>query len=188
MNLEGFQPKKVCLIVIDPQEKLLAKIHRAEEVVAQCAMIIHCFRELGVHVIPCTQYAKGLGPYAPLVEEAVVGLPRYDKITFNALKDPNIADTVNALPKEVELFALIGVETHICVYQSALSLLEKGKKVWIISDAVSSRKFEHHQEGLAQLRAEGAAAGPAEMLLYAMLGRAGTPEFKKILPYIIDQK
>lgn len=187
MRLEYFQPERVCLMVIDPQEKLMAKIHRAEAVAAQCAMMIRCFRELGLPILACTQYAKGLGPYGPLLEEATAGLRRYDKITFNVLGNEEIAAAVADLPETVDLFVLIGVETHICVYQSALALLERGKQVWIASDAVSSRKLEHHQEGLAQLRAEGAAVGSAEMLLYAMLGEAGTPEFKKILPHIVAQ-
>ncbi|PIE72859.1 MAG: isochorismatase [Deltaproteobacteria bacterium] len=187
MKLEQFQKERVCLIVVDPQEKLMAKIHRAEEVAARCAMVIHCFRELELPVIACTQYEKGLGPYGALVEEAVAGLPRYDKMTFSVMGDESVVAAVAALPETVDLFVLVGVETHVCVYQSALSFLERGKKVWVVTDAVSSTRPELHAEGIAQLRREGVAAGPAEMLLFALLGRAGTPEFKKILPYIVGQ-
>ncbi len=187
MRLEQFSPEKVCLVVIDPQERLMAKIDRAEEVIARCVMMVRCFRQLGAYILPCTQYQKGLGTYPLALEKAVAGLPRYDKITFNILGDEQIASTVAGLPKQIETFALVGVETHICVYQSALALLEQGYNVWVATDAVSARREEYHREGVAQLRAEGAAAAPAEALLYAMLGRAGTPDFKKILPHIIAQ-
>ncbi len=187
MQLTQFSPEKLCLIVVDPQEKLMVKIHRAEEVIARCAMTVNCFRELDAHIIACTQYQRGLGGYPPPLEEAVAGLPRYDKLTFSVLGDEQIAAVIDALP-QVETFVLIGVETHICVYQSALALLERGKNVWVATDAVSARKEEFHREGLAQLRAEGVAAAPAEALIYAMLGKAGTPQFKKILPHIIAQE
>ncbi len=187
MQLTQFSPEKICLVVIDPQERLMAKIHRAEEVIARCAMTIRCFRELGTHIVACTQYKKGLGGYPAELEEAVIGLPRYDKVTFNILGDMQIAAAIAALPEQVQTFVLIGVETHICVYQSALGLLEQGKDVWVVTDAVSARREEYHREGLAQLRAEGVAAGPAESVIYAMLGKAGTPTFKTVLPHIVAQ-
>ncbi len=187
MQRAQFLLGKVCLIVVDPQQKLMVKIHRAKELTAQCLMMIRCFRELGLPVLACTQYLQGLGGYTPELEEAVVGLQRYDKMTFSALGDKEVIAAIAALPQEVESFALIGMETHICVFQSAVDLLAMGKNVWVVSDAVSARKPEQHEAAIAQLRAEGAVVAPAESLLYTMLDRAGTPEFKKVLPHVIAQ-
>ncbi len=82
---------------------------------------------------------------------------------------------------------LVGVETHICIYQTAVGLLEKGFSVWVVSDGVSSRSELNHQRGLERLQGMGATIGPVEMLVYELLGKAGTPAFKEVLPYVIKR-
>ena len=112
-------------------------------------------------------------------------LDSFDKVEFNALANGATAAFIEGLSDSVSTVALVGVETIICIYQTAMGLLDKGLDVWVITDGVSSRNPEDHQDGLARMRSRGVAMGPAEMLVYELLGKAGSPEFKKVLPHIL---
>jgi nicotinamidase-related amidase len=178
-------PENVCLQIIDVQESLMAKIHGAKRVATTVGLMIRCAEIMGVPIVANTQYKKGLGPYVPELEPLVEGIDRFDKVEFNALANGPTAAYIAKLPESVTTVALVGVETHICIYQTAMGLLDRGLDVWVVTDGVSSRKVEDHQDGLARMRSMGVSIGPAEMLVYEMLGRAGSPEFKKVLPHII---
>lgn len=178
-------PENVCLQIIDVQKSLMAKIHRAERAAETVALMINCSKILDIPIIGNTQYQKGLGPYVDSVEGLMDGIPRFDKVEFCATGNSETAAYIDALPDEVTTIALVGVETHICVYQTAVGLLNMGKEVWVVSDGVSSRNVEAHEMGIDRLQQLGVAVGPAEMLIYELLGKAGSPEFKAVLPHII---
>jgi nicotinamidase-related amidase len=180
-------PENCCLQIIDVQESLMAKIHGAEEVASTIELMVRCAKILEMPALANTQYKKGLGPYVAGIEALVGDLPQFDKVEFNALANEKTAVFINALPKTVTTMVLVGVETHICIYQTAMGLLKKGFFVWIVSDGVSSRSELNHQQGLARLEKMGAVVGPAEMLIYELLGKAGTPAFKAVLPHIIKR-
>lgn len=185
MKTRLLAPENVCLQIIDVQKSLMAKIHEAEKVAATVELMIRSAGVLGIPVLANTQYRKGLGPYVENVEVLVADVPQFDKVEFNAQANRETAAFVDGLPDSVRTMVLVGVETHICIYQTAMGLLDSGRNVWIVSDGVSSRRVSDHREGLARLQAAGAAIGSAEMLIYELLGRAGTPEFKRILPLIV---
>jgi nicotinamidase-related amidase len=118
--------------------------------------------------------------------EALIGdIDHLDKSEFNALANKGTESCIDGLSKEVDTIILVGVETHICIYQTAMGILARGLDVWVVSDGVSSRNLEDHQIGLSRLQALGASIGSSEMLIYELLGKAGSPEFKQILPIII---
>lgn len=175
------------LHVIDVQESLMRQIDGAGKVTSVTGMMLKCAKVLKLPMIANTQYKKGLGLYVSEIEELVQDIPRPDKVEFSALANPETASLVDQLPKTVKNVILVGVETHICIYQTAVGALERGLQPWIVSDGVSSRSREHHEAGLARLIEMGADVGPAEMLIYELLGRAGTPQFKQILPFILEQ-
>lgn len=177
-------PSNVCLHIVDVQEKLMAKIHDADRVVSTVEFMIRCAKIFKLPLLGNTQYAKGLGPYVAKLEELVADIQRFDKVEFNALANKETEAFFDRLPKTVTTIVLVGVETHICIYQTTIGLLERGLKVWIVADGVSSRKASDHQAGLNCLQSAGAIIGPAEMLIYELLGKAGTTEFKKVLPLI----
>ncbi|MEK6201180.1 MAG: isochorismatase family protein, partial [Desulfobulbaceae bacterium] len=108
-----------------------------------------------------------------------------DKTEFNALANGETRALVDKLPDSVTTLILAGVETHICIYQTAMGALERGLTPWVVADAVSARSQANHKMGLARLTAAGAIVGPAEMIIYELLGRAGTPEFKAMLPHVV---
>lgn len=178
-------PENVCLQIIDVQQSLMAKIHRADMVAETVGLMIQCARILDIPIVANTQYKKGLGPYVESVDALVEGIPQFDKVEFCAVGNRETAAYIEALPETVTTIALVGVETHICIYQTAVGLLAMGMDVWIVSDGVSSRKAEDHEMGIDRLLRLGASVGPAEMLIYELLGKAGSPEFKKVLPHII---
>lgn len=180
-------PENCCLQIIDIQESLMAKIHGAEEVAATTELMVHCAKILKIPAFANTQYKRGLGPYVAAVEPLISDLPQFDKVEFNALANEETAAFIDKLPKTVTTMVLVGVETHICIYQTAMGLLTKGFFVWVVSDGVSSRSQQNHNQGLSRLQKMGAVVGPAEMLIYELLGKAGTSSFKAMLPHIIKR-
>jgi nicotinamidase-related amidase len=187
MERKFFAPQNCCLQIIDVQESLMAKIEGAEQVAATVGFMIECARILEIPVFGNTQYKKGLGSYVASVEPLTEDLPIFDKVEFNGLQNKETASFIEGLPAVVDTMILVGVETHICIYQTAKGLLDRGFSVWVVSDGVSSRSGSMHQEGLACIKSMGGIVGPAEMLVYELLGRAGTPKFKEVLPHIINR-
>ncbi|MFV0438626.1 MAG: isochorismatase family protein [Desulfopila sp.] len=184
---EGVTAGNCYLHVIDVQERLMQQIEGAEQVASVVAMMMKCASIMDIPVLANTQYKKGLGPYLPELEELAATLARPDKVEFNAFANTETVALVERLPRTVQHVILVGVETHICIYQTAMGALARGLTPWIVSDGVGSRRTDHHRAGLARLAACGARVGPAEMLIYELLGRAATPEFKKVLPLILAQ-
>ncbi len=181
------QPENVCLQVIDVQESLMAGVTAAERVTTRIVRMVRCATHLGIPIIANTQYRKGLGPTVPAVAAVLAGVPQYDKLTFNALADQDTAAHFARLPPAVHTVALVGIETHICVYQTAMAHLSLGRQVWLVADALSSRHHQDHLAGLARLQAVGASVGPLEMLVFELLGQAGTPSFKAIQPLLVER-
>ncbi len=181
-------PGECCLHIIDPHSSLMNHIDGAEKVVRVMQLMIECAKILGVPIVASTQYKKGLGPYVEQVQNLVdtYDIPCQDKLEFSAYKNGDTVDMMKRVAGDVSTVILTGVETHICIYQSAAALLEMGLQPWIVADGVSSRKRESHILGLQRLQALGAVVGPAEMIIYELLGKAGTPQFKQILPHIIS--
>lgn len=186
-NAQLLTAESCYLHVVDVQESLMKQVNAAGQVTAITRMMLKFAKIMNLPVIANTQYKKGLGVYVPEIEELVADIPRPDKVEFNAFANGETAALVDALPKTVINVILVGVETHICIYQTAMGALQRGLTPWVVSDGVSSRRKEHHEAGLARLDSCGAKVGPAEMLIYEILGRAGTAQFKQVLPLILEQ-
>ncbi len=187
MTAQFLKKEQVCLHVVDVQKSLMAKINRADVVARTVALMCHCARILKVPIVANTQYVKGLGPYVDELQPLLTDIPTFDKIEFNAVDNEKTNGFIDSLPEIVNTVILVGVETHICIYQTAVGLLNKGLNVWVVSDGVSSRSSEAHIDGINRLRDLGVAVGSAEMLIYELLGAAGSSEFKEVLPYIIER-
>jgi len=180
------RPADCCLHIIDPQKNLMNQIYEADRVARVIKFVITCARLLNIPALANTQYLKGLGPYVEELEEMVEGIPRPDKLEFGAYNNEETRAIVDGLSGSITTIIMVGVETHICIYQSAVGVLQRGLTPWIVADATSSRSLENHNLGLERLRQLGAIIGPAEMLIYELLGKAGTPQFKEVLPHIIE--
>ena len=171
----------ILFVFIDLQTKLLDKIQRAPEVISGAAMLLKAAGILHIPALVTSQYRKGLGDVAPEIRELWTGeIP--DKTAFSCGADERIRTEIEQHGRDV--IVLAGVETHICVLQTALDLLRSGKQVAVVANVVASRKDRDHELGLHRMEQSGALIVTREMVVYELLGRAGTDEFKQVLQLI----
>ncbi|GAB4333551.1 MAG: hydrolase [Desulfobulbaceae bacterium] len=184
MKTPFLRPEQCCLYIVDPQEKLMAHIHEADRVSRTIALMIRLARVMGIPILANTQYRKGIGPIVPELAELLEDVPCPDKLTFCGLSDPGVRKEVEALPGTVDTFLVCGVETHICIYQTVAGALQAGYGVWVVADGVSSRTPLNDRLGQQRMHDLGAVLAPAEMITYELLQRAGTEQFKAMLPFL----
>ena len=183
-NFDMLTPQRCCLMIVDPQERLMAAIYKAARVVHNAGLLIHCAKTLDIPILATTQYIKGLGPYVPELQELLADIPAIDKIAFNAFASPAVNKAVNALPKSVDTIILAGAEAHICIFQTAMGALKAGYQTWIAADAVSSREKRNTKLAINRMQSIGMTVGPTEMAIYELLQKAGSPAFKAMLPHL----
>lgn len=172
----------VVLVVIDLQDGLLPKISGGDDVVEKAAKLIRFARTLDLPVVWTEQYPKGLGVTNERVARELGGLKALEKVSFGCFDGPGFEDALVATGRNQLL--VTGIETHVCVMQTALVALSKGYEVYVPRDAVGSRYSSDYEAGLARMQAHGGEIVTAEMAMFEVLGAAGTPEFKKVLPLL----
>lgn len=163
------------LLVIDVQDKLTAKIPGAKAMIANIAFLIDCARLLDMPVQATEQYPRGLGP---TVADLARRLPeRMDKVAFSCCAVPAITETFQRAARPKILLA--GIETHVCVQQTALDLLTAGFRVHVAADAVASRYVIDHDLALRRLAQTGVVVTSAEAAAFEWVGTAASPKFKE---------
>ncbi len=167
------------LIIIDVQEAFRPVIHGFDEVAAQCGLLAEGFGVLGRPVLATEQYPERLGQTVSEVAERLPeGVAPIPKLRFSACGvegfDAALSDA------GCRTWLLAGIETHVCVNQTAHDLARWGHTVHVAADAVSSRTERNRDLGLAKMAAAGAITTSAEMALFEMLEVAGSDEFKAI--------
>ncbi len=167
------------LVMIDLQDRLLAHIHQADRVVENAVRLARFARIVGLPVVWAEQ--EKLGETAAPVRAALEGLAPVRKLHFGCLGCGELAAQIEAVGRRT--LVLLGVEAHVCVAQTALQALPRFG-VQVVADAVSSRVPENREVALARLARAGAVVTSTEMLIYELLGRAGTEEFKAVLPLV----
>ena len=176
--------EQTLLVVIDMQEPFLHVMHERERLTANVRLLIQAAAILGVPVIPTTQYAERMSGVVPEIAEMLSGhfVAPLDKLCFSCAGSDAFQAALAASQKSQIL--LCGVETHICVSQTALDLTQQGYQMHVAADAVSSRTLEKHKLGMERLRDSHVLPCAAEAAVYELLREAGTPEFKAILPLV----
>jgi len=177
-------PQRCALIVIDIQEKLLAPIFEKERLVRNSQLLIRLAGVLKIPTLLSTQYSKGLGSTVPEVASLLPGTQAVEKVAFSCFGSDVFCSAVKRLPGNRNTLVLCGMESHICVAQTALAALREGYLVHVASDAISSRTEWNWQVGLERMRSAGAVISSTEMIIYEALGSAGTSDFKAMLQYI----
>ena len=172
------------LVVVDIQEKLLPPIFEKERLVRNSQLLIRLAGILHIPALLTTQYCKGLGPVVPEIASLLPGAKAMDKLEFSCFGSREFTAALKALPGRRNTVLLCGMETHICVMQTALGALEHGYRVHVASDAVSSRAEWNWKIGLLRMRDAGAVISSTEMMLYELLRSSGTPSFKELLPFL----
>ncbi len=172
-------PKNAALVVIDVQEAFRSVIPEFASIVPRISTAVRGFQILGVPVIVTEQYPKGLGPTA---EEILMSLPddfeRIEKETFSSCGSSSFQKQLEAL--DVSQIVLCGVETHVCVSQTAHDLLDAGFEVHLLTDCVASR-FDHDREaGFSKMYASGADPSSVEMALFELMRDSKHERFKEI--------
>ncbi len=173
-----------CLIVIDMQERLVPAMQAPARTIRNAGILITAAEELAVPVLLTEQYPKGLGATVPELAEAASSahaaiLP---KMHFSCMEDQDFAAAFEATGRRQAVIA--GMEAHICVLQTAVSMMDQGTEVFVVTDATSSRTLESEKACLDRLQACGAGIVTTEMVVFEWLGRAGTAAFKALLPLI----
>jgi nicotinamidase-related amidase len=171
------------LAVIDIQEKLLPRIHENDRVLNDSQLLIRLANILGLPVVVTTQYSKGLGPTVPEVLSLLPDARPVDKIEFGCFGNGEFCSRVSQLAGRNTLL-LCGIEAHICVMQTALGALSEGLNVHVAADAVGSRAELNWELGLERMRNAGCVISSAEMMIYELLGKSGSPAFKEMLQYL----
>jgi len=178
------ETEQCALIIVDMQEKLLPPIWKKERLLKNSQLLIRLAGLLKIPAILTTQYAKGLGSTIPEVATLLPESKPIDKVMFSCFGSDVFCSLLKRLPGQRTTVLLCGMETHICVMQTALAALREGYVVHVASDAVGSRAAWNWRVGLDRMRAAGAVISSTEMMTYELLRSSGSPAFKEMLPYL----
>ncbi|RJX69519.1 hydrolase [Vibrio sinensis] len=173
---------KTGLIVVDIQGKLARLVHDSDALITNCSNLIQGFQTLGLPIIVLEQNPERLGATVDELRPLLADITPIPKLTFSGCLEPKFVDALNA--ENVDTWLICGIETHICVYQTAMGLLDLGYKVELLGDCVSSRTQENKQLGINKLMTHGVEISGVEMALYELLQDCKAPEFKRILTLI----
>lgn len=165
------------LLLIDLQERLLPAIDGGGAVLEQAIWLTRVARRLGVPIGATVQYPQGLGPFPPALSDLLAPGESVDKIHFSAVRDECFASLPGATRPQV---VVAGTEAHVCVLQTVLDLVAAGREVFVVAEAVGSRRAADKALAIERMRAAGAAIVCREMVAFEWLGRAGTPLFREV--------
>jgi nicotinamidase-related amidase len=174
-------PERTTLVVIDVQEGFRKAVPEFQRVTKATAALVEGAEAIGIPIVLSEQYPQGLGETAPEVAEHLPdGTEPLEKLSFSAAE----ADGFDLGGRNQAL--VCGIETHVCVNQTVLDLLDQGVEVQVAEDAVGSRSEENKRIGLQKMERAGAVLTSVETALFELLGQAGTEEFKRVQRLILD--
>lgn len=167
------------LLLVDVQEKLFGQMERPCEVLEALHKVIHGFQIMKLPIVVTEQYPQGLGHTILSLKNALGDSQRYfEKTTFSSLGDDKAREYILGLP--ITQWVVVGIEAHVCVLQTAKSLLAAGRQVVVLNDAISSRSIYDFSTAIAELRDLGVRVTSTETVLFELIGDSRSPEFKAI--------
>lgn len=166
------------LHIIDVQERLFQVMHNNEELKNNMVRFLKGIQILNLPILWMEQYPQGLGPTIPELKSLLEGQKPMEKMCFSSCKQPDFIEYLRVQARKQIM--VMGIEAHVCVYQTVLGLIARGFDVWVIADATSSRTKKNYEFGLRAMEAEGAKITTVEMALFELLVAAGSDEFRKI--------
>jgi nicotinamidase-related amidase len=179
---------RAALLIVDFQERLAAAMAPGDVLLCErnLVMLLAAARRLGLPVVVSEQYPRGLGHTMPglrkAIEEADVKNERFEKVEFSCTDCPAFQDIYQRLGRDQ--WIVTGMETHICVYQTARGLIEWGARVHVPSDAVISRAPANLHAGTRLIERAGGIITSVEAVVFDLLGRAATDEFRSLSPLL----
>jgi len=167
------------LLIIDVQERLAPAMDSPREVITNCSRLTGIARALNIPFLITEQYPKGLGPtMIDVRKEAGEDAPYLEKTEFSCLRNDILAERIKSSGKQQIVIA--GVETHICVLQTAIDLKDAGFDVFVVSDASSSRNPLQAVIAYQRMMRHGIDIVSSEMVFFEWLQKAGTEEYKTL--------
>ena len=170
--------ESTALIIVDVQEKLFRVIHEKEKLLEDLQRLVRGALALDIPVIVTEQNPNGLGKTLPQISELLPEVSAVPKISFSCCGEAAFNGELEALQRKDLL--LTGIETHICVYQTAVELLAGGYRVQVVADGVSSRTACNRDIALEKMSRAGVGITSVEMALFELLGTAGSDRFREI--------
>lgn len=178
--LRRLVPADSVLIVVDIQERLSAAMPEDQraEVLRAARILIEAARLMEVPVLYTEQYPKGLGPTLPEVAGplASAGAVRFEKTVFSAWKAPGLAERLGRPSAAI----VLGMEAHVCVFQTVRDLRSASFEVFVPLDGVSSRRADHREVGLSLCERAGAVRTTSESIVFDWMGSSGHAAFKQL--------
>lgn len=180
--MDCLSPQSSLLLVVDIQEKLAAAMpaESIERLSKNVRLLLDGAAILGVPIVASEQYPKGLGKTLPVIQAILSAhaVPTFEKLDFDAASDPRISvDIGHHSPRSV---VVVGMESHVCVFQTSRELVRRGYAVHVVSDAVASRTEENRKAGLKLAERAGAILTVAETVVFDWVGRAGSDAFRAV--------
>ncbi len=181
---------QAAVLVIDIQERLAAVMPQRDAVLESMSKIVRTAALVELPIVVTLQYPTGLGDAEPAVRVAaqsaaeVVPVAWVNKIAFDCFAEPAFVEALATT--ERRQLVIVGMESHICVVQTALSALREGFDVHVVGDGCCSRDAASHESAMARLRDAGAVITTTESVLYELVGEAGTDEFRELLRIVKD--
>jgi nicotinamidase-related amidase len=166
------------LVIVDVQGKLAQLMFEKEKLIANLVRMVKGAQVLGIPILWNEQNPAGLGDTIPELTELLTTLQSQSKMTFSCCGNPTFMEELRRSGRGQVL--LVGIEAHICVYQTAVELLEHGYEVHLVSDAVSSRTLENKHVGIERIRSHGGVITSTEMTLFELLRTADHSRFREI--------
>jgi len=170
--------EKTALLIIDIQERILPVINNYQRVLDNTMKLIKGFKIIGLPIYYTEQYPKGLGPTVSSITEELGDLKPFDKMSFSCSGAGDLFEEFKK--KNLSQIVICGIESHVCVQQTVLDLIENRIQVNLAADAVSSRKEIDYNTSLERMRQHGAEVTTTESILFELLNICGTPQFKDI--------
>lgn len=163
------------LLIIDIQERLVPVMKYNEQVISNTKILVQSAKEMNIPIIYTEQYPKGLGSTVEELSALLEGADRYEKVSFSAYLE-EVKEKLKSLGRKKII--VVGMETHVCVYQTVRDLLGDGYQVFVVNDAVASRTKMNYRNAIELMHTMGAVITNTETVIFDLLKAAGTPEFK----------
>lgn len=163
------------LLIIDIQERLAPAMKYGKQVINNTNVLISVAEEMNIPIVVTEQYPKGLGQTISEINDRLGNALKFEKTLFSACTEEVVTALEEAGKRKI---IITGMETHVCVFQTVRELIGLGYEVFVVSDGVSSRQKENYRNGLELMKDVGAVITNTETVIFDLMKKAGTPEFK----------
>jgi len=179
---DRFTASRTALVVVDLQEKFRDLIHGMDQVQAGSSQLIRFCQAMDIPILVTEHYPRGLGVTLSDVRRLFKPFSCIEKVHFSCCGNSEFNEALKKLGRDQIM--LCGIETHVCIYQTAFDLLRQGKQVAVATDAVSSCSAADREIGFRRMSEIGVQSMGVQMLMFEILKQAGTDQFKMVAPIL----